>query len=388
MNTPIYLDYMSTTPMDKRVVNEVVKYMDVDGCFGNPSSSTHRFGIQASAAVEKARKNVAKLINAEPFEVFFTSGATESDNLAIRGAALFHQRRGKHLITSEIEHKAVLDVFRQLEREGFEVTYLKPDENGLVSASSLSEAIRDDTILVSLMYVNNEIGTIQDVEGYAAITSASGVLLHVDASQAAGKLPIDLKKIPIDLLSLTAHKIYGPKGVGALYIKQKPKVRIQPVIFGGGQEQGVRPGTLPTHQIVGFGEACKLALNEMGEEQDRLVKLRNKLWLQLKNIEGIRLNGDLENRIGNNLNVCFEGLNGESLIFALKDIAVSSGSACTSSTVEPSYVLRAMGVPDLLADTAIRISIGRFTTEEEVDYCAQYIQNTVKWLQEIGLPKG
>jgi cysteine desulfurase len=351
--------------------------------FGNAASRSHQFGWEADDAVKKARKQVADLINADPKEIVWTSGATESDNLAIKGVAHFYQKKGKHIITCKTEHKAVLDTCRQLEREGFEVTYLDPEENGLVDLKKLEAAIREDTILVSLMHVNNEIGVILDIEAVGEITRSKGVIFHVDAAQSAGKVPIDLEKMKVDLMSFSAHKIYGPKGMGALYVRRKPRVRLEAQMHGGGHERGMRSGTLATHQIVGMGEAFRIAKEEMAEENDRLRTLRNRLYDGLKDMEEIYLNGDEEARIAGNLNVSFNFVEGESLIMALKDIAVSSGSACTSASLEPSYVLRAIGRNDELAHSSIRFTIGRFTTEEDIDYAVKLIREKVEKLRDL-----
>jgi cysteine desulfurase len=383
MKLPIYMDYSATTPVDPRVADTMCQYLTPDGVFGNPASRSHQFGWAADEAVEKARKDVAALINADSKEIIWTSGATESDNLAIKGVAQFYQKKGKHIITYKTEHKAVLDTCRQLEREGFEISYLAPETDGLIDLKKLEAAMREDTILVSVMHVNNEIGVIQDVAAIGEMTRARKILFHVDAAQSAGKVPLDMEAMKIDLLSMSAHKIYGPKGIGALYVRRKPRVRLEAMIHGGGHERGMRSGTLPTHQIVGMGEAIRIAHEEMSEENDRILTLRNKLWDGLKDMEEVYLNGDLERRVAGNLNVSFAYVEGESLIMALKDIAVSSGSACTSASLEPSYVLRAIGREDELAHSSIRFTIGRFTTEEEIDYVIELVRRQVQRLREL-----
>ena len=383
MKLPIYLDYSATCPVDPRVAEKMMQCLTMDGLFGNPASRSHRFGWQAEEAVDLARNQVAELIGADPREIVFTSGATESNNLAIKGVAHFYASKGKHLITSKTEHKAVLDTCRQLEREGFEVTYLEPMPNGLFTLEMIENAMRDDTILVSLMHVNNEIGVIQDIKGLGELCRSRKILLHVDAAQSVGKVEIDVEAMKIDLLSLSAHKIYGPKGIGALYVRRKPRVRIEAQMHGGGHERGMRSGTLPTHQIVGMGEAFRIAKEEMVCEGERVMALRQRLWNGLKDIEAVYLNGDLEHRVCGNLNVSFAYVEGESLIMALKDLAVSSGSACTSASLEPSYVLRALGLNDELAHSSIRFSIGRFTTEEEIDYAVKLIRDSIGRLREM-----
>jgi cysteine desulfurase len=383
MQLPIYLDYAATTPVDPRVAEKMIEYLTPTGKFGNPASRSHSFGWEAEAAVEAARANVAALINADPKDIVWTSGATESDNLAIKGAAHFYQKKGKHLITCKTEHKAVLDTCRQLEREGFEVTYLDPEPNGLIDLNKLSSAIRKDTILVSLMHVNNEIGVIADIAAIGELTRSKGVLFHVDAAQSTGKVAIDVENMQVDLISMSAHKTYGPKGVGALYVRRKPRVRIEPQTHGGGHERGMRSGTLAPHQIVGMGEAFRLAALEMAEDNKKLLALRNRFWDGLKDLEEIYINGDLEHRIAGNLNISFAFVEGESLIMALKELAVSSGSACTSASLEPSYVLRAIGRPDELAHSSIRFSFGRFTTEEEIDYAIPLIRSKINKLREL-----
>ena len=383
LRLPIYFDYSATTPVDERVANEMMKYMTVEGHFGNPASRSHAFGWESEEAVDTARGHVAALVNADPREIVWTSGATESDNLAIKGVAHFYHKKGKHIITMKTEHKAVLDTCRQLEREGYEVTYMDPEPNGLVDLNKLKDAIREDTILVSIMHVNNEIGVIQDIEAIGELCRENKVLFHVDAAQSAGKVAIDLQKLKVDLMSFSAHKIYGPKGIGALYVRRKPRVRIEAQMHGGGHERGMRSGTLATHQIVGMGEAFRIAKEEMESENQRILKLRNKLWDGLKDMEEVYLNGDLEHRVAGNLNVSFNYVEGESLIMALKDIAVSSGSACTSASLEPSYVLRAIGRPDELAHSSIRFSIGRYTTEEQIDYTINLVKGAVEKLREL-----
>ncbi len=383
MKTPIYLDYAATTPVDERVAEKMSHYLTRDGVFGNPASRSHPFGWKAEEAVEEARAQVAALVGADPKEIVWTSGATESDNLAIKGVAHFHRRKGRHIVTCKTEHKAVLDTCRQLEREGFEVTYLDPEPSGLIDLDKLAAALRDDTVLVSIMHVNNEIGVIQDIEAIGELTRERGILFHVDAAQSAGKLPIDLSRLKVDLMSFSAHKIYGPKGMGALYVRRKPRVRIEAQMHGGGHERGMRSGTLPVHQIVGMGEAFRIARLEMEEENARILRLRNRLWEGLKEMEEVYLNGDLERRVAGNLNVSFNFVEGESMIMALKEIAVSSGSACTSASLEPSYVLRAIGRNDELAHSSIRFSIGRYTTEQEIDYTIELVKAKVGKLREM-----
>ena len=377
VQVPIYLDYSATTPVDERVAQAMMDCLTKEGNFGNPASRSHVFGWDADKAVEEARKNVAALINANPKEIVWTSGATESNNLAIKGAAHFYQKNGKHIITCKTEHKAVLDTCRQLEREGFEVTYLEPRDNGLVDLDVLKATIRDDTILISIMHVNNEIGVIQDIKAIGEITRERKIIFHVDAAQSPGKVPVDVEDMQVDLMSLSAHKVYGPKGIGALYVRRKPRVRIEAQMHGGGHERGMRSGTLATHQIVGMGEAFRIAKEEMASDNERILMLRNRLLNGLKDMEEIYINGDLEQRIPGNLNVSFNYVEGESLIMALKDIAVSSGSACTSASLEPSYVLRALGRDDELAHSSLRFTIGRFTTVEEVDYAVELIRAAV-----------
>ncbi|MCW8906536.1 MAG: IscS subfamily cysteine desulfurase [Sedimenticola sp.] len=383
MKLPIYMDYSATTPVDPRVAEKMCQYLTPDGMFGNPASRSHKFGWDADDAVEQARRDVAELLNANPKEIVWTSGATESDNLALKGAAHFYQKKGKHIITCKTEHKAVLDTCRQLEREGFQVTYLDPEPSGLVDLGKLEAAMRDDTILVSIMHVNNEIGVVQDIEAIGEMTRARKILFHVDAAQSAGKIPLDMERQKVDLLSLSAHKVYGPKGIGALYVRRKPRVRLEAQMHGGGHERGMRSGTLATHQIVGMGEAFRIARQDMAKDNERILQLRDRLWNGMREMEEVYLNGDLDQRVPGNLNVSFAYVEGESLIMALKDIAVSSGSACTSASLEPSYVLRALGREDELAHSSIRFTIGRFTTEEEIDYVINLISGQVNRLREL-----
>jgi len=383
ISIPIYMDYSATTPVDERVAEKMMSYLTRQGKFGNPASRSHSFGWAADEAVVQARQDVAQLVNADPREIVWTSGATESDNLAIKGAAHFYKKGGKHIVTLKTEHKAVLDSCRQLEREGYEVTYLEPESNGLLDLKKLEAALRDDTILVSVMHVNNEIGVIQDIEAIGELCRARKIVFHVDAAQSAGKIPIDLGTLKVDLMSFSAHKIYGPKGIGALYVRRKPRVRLEAQMHGGGHERGLRSGTLATHQIAGMGEAFRIAREEMAEEGKRIQALRDRLWNGLNEMEEVYLNGDMEHRIPGNLNVSFNYVEGESLIMALKDMAVSSGSACTSSSLEPSYVLRAIGRNDELAHSSIRFTIGRFTTEEEVDYIIDRVREKVDKLREL-----
>jgi cysteine desulfurase len=383
MKLPIYLDYSATTPVDPRVAQKMADCLLVDGNFGNPASRSHVFGWRAEEAVENGRRQVAELINADPREIVWTSGATESDNLALKGVAHFYQTKGKHIITSKIEHKAVLDTARQLEREGFEVTYLEPGEDGIVTPAQVEAALRDDTILVSLMHVNNEVGSINDIAAIGELTRSRGVLFHVDAAQSAGKVEIDLQKLKVDLMSFSAHKVYGPKGIGALYVSRKPRVRLEAIIHGGGHERGMRSGTLPTHQIVGMGEAFAIAKQEMASENVRIKALSDRFFKQVSDLEELYVNGSQTARVPHNLTLSFNYVEGESLLMSLKDIAVSSGSACTSASLEPSYVLRALGRNDELAHSSIRFSFGRFTTEEEVDYAAQEVCKAVNKLREL-----
>ncbi|RMH37949.1 MAG: IscS subfamily cysteine desulfurase [Gammaproteobacteria bacterium] len=383
MKKPIYLDYAATTPVDPRVAEKMMQYLTPDGHFGNPASRSHRFGWEAEEAVDVARQQVAELIGADPREIVWTSGATESDNLAIKGAAHFYRSRGKHIVTTKIEHKAVLDTCRHLEREGYEVTYVAPSANGVVSLEAIQNAVRDDTILVSVMHVNNEIGTIQPIEEIGAFCRERKIVFHVDGAQSLGKIPVDMAKMPIDLFSMSGHKIYGPKGIGALYVRRKPRVRIEAQMHGGGHERGMRSGTLPTHQIVGMGEACRIAKEEMAAEAERIRGLKMRLWNGIKDIEQVHVNGDLSRSVPGILNVSFNFVEGESLMMALKDLAVSSGSACTSVSLEPSYVLRALGLSDELAHSSIRFSMGRFTTAEEIDFAVEQVRQAIGRLREM-----
>jgi cysteine desulfurase len=381
VHTPIYLDYSATTPVDPRVAEAMIPFITEH--FGNPASRSHSFGWTAEKAVENAREEVARLVNADPREIVWTSGATESNNLAIKGAAHFYSGKGKHIITVQTEHKAVIDAVRELERVGFEATYLQPEPDGLIDIEKFKAAIRPDTVLASVMMVNNEIGVIQDIEAIGNLCRANNVIFHVDAAQATGKVTIDLEKLPVDLMSFSAHKTYGPKGIGALYVRRKPRIRLEAQIHGGGQERGFRSGTLATHQIVGMGEAFRIAREEMELENARIRRLRDRLLKGLQDIEEVYVNGDLKQRVPHNLNISFNYVEGESLIMAVKDIAVSSGSACTSASLEPSYVLRALGRSDELAHSSIRFSIGRFTTEEEVDYTIELMKSKIGKLREL-----
>ncbi|MGA0855379.1 MAG: IscS subfamily cysteine desulfurase [Burkholderiaceae bacterium] len=381
MNTPIYLDYSATTPVDPRVVDAMLPFLRQD--FGNPASRSHAYGWKAEEAVENARRQVAELVGCDPKELVWTSGATESINLAIKGAAHFYKDKGRHLITVKTEHKATLDTCRELEREGFEATYLDVQENGLINLDDLRAAIRPDTILISVMLVNNEIGVIQDIATIGEICREKGIVFHVDSAQATGKVQIDLSTLKVDLMSFSAHKTYGPKGIGALFVRRKPRVRLEPLIHGGGHERGMRSGTLPTHQIVGMGEAFRIAKEEMQTENERIRMLRDRLWNGLSQIEATYLNGDMTQRVPHNLNVSFNYVEGESLLMAIKDIAVSSGSACTSASLEPSYVLRALGRSDELAHSSIRFSVGRFTTEQDVDFAVALLKDKVAKLREM-----
>lgn len=383
MHLPIYLDYSSTTPCDPRVAAKMAECLTLEANFGNPASRSHMFGWKAEEAVEAARRQVADLINSDPREIVWTSGATESDNLAIKGAAHFYQDKGKHIITSKIEHKAVLDSCGQLEREGYEVTYLDPSDKGLITPEAVAAAIRPDTILVSLMHVNNEIGVINDIAAIGEVTREKGVLLHVDGAQSTGKAEIDMAAMKVDLMSLTSHKTYGPKGIGALFVRKNPQVRIEPQMHGGGHERGMRSGTLATHQIVGMGEAYRLAKEEMAQENARVMALRKRLLDGLQEMAAVQVNGDLDARVAGNLNISFSYVDGESLMMALRDLALSSGSACTSASLEPSYVLRALGLDDELAHSSLRLSIGRFTTEEEIDYSIVKICEAVAKLRDL-----
>lgn len=383
MKLPIYLDYSATTPIDPRVAAKMADCLTIEGNFGNPASRSHSFGWTAEAAVDLARQQVADLVNADPREIVWTSGATESDNLAIKGAAHFYRKKGNHIITLKTEHKAVLDTCRQLEREGFDVTYLDPMENGLLDLDALRATITEQTILISIMHVNNEIGVIQDIEAIGELAREKRIIFHVDAAQSTGKVEIDLQKLNVDLMSFSAHKTYGPKGVGALYVRRKPRVRLEAQMHGGGHERGMRSGTLATHQIVGMGEAFRIAREEMATENERIRMLRDRLYNGLNSMEEVYVNGDLEQRIAGNLNISFNFVEGESLIMALRDLAVSSGSACTSASLEPSYVLRALGRNDELAHSSIRFTIGRFTTVEEVDYTIGLVRAAVEKLRDL-----
>ncbi len=378
---PVYMDYSATTPVDPRVAEKMIPYLCEK--FGNPASNSHMYGWEAEKAVEEARGHVAALINADPREIVWTSGATEANNLALKGAAQFYKTKGKHIITVKTEHKSVLDTFRELEREGFEATYLDPQENGLITLESLEKAIRPDTILVSVMMVNNEIGVIQPIDEIAELCRSKGIIFHCDAAQAVGKMEIDLQKTKVDLMTMTAHKICGPKGIGALFVRRRPRVRLEAQMHGGGHERGMRSGTLPTHQIVGMGEAYRIAKEEMTEEVARMKVLIKRLADGLSDIEAVVFNGDMEHRIPYNLNVSFNYVEGESMMMAMRGLAVSSGSACTSASLEPSYVLRALGRSDELAHSSIRFSIGRFTTEEEIDYAIDLVKTQVAKLREL-----
>ncbi len=381
LQLPIYMDYSATTPVDPRVADVMIPYLTEK--FGNPASRSHSFGWVADEAVERAREQVAALVNADPKEIVWTSGATESNNLALKGAAHFYADKGKHIVTVQTEHKAVLDTVRELEREGFTATYLDPEPNGLIDLDMLKSALRPDTTIVSVMYVNNEIGVIQDIAAIGEICRERGILFHVDAAQATGKVVIDLQKLKVDLMSFSAHKTYGPKGIGALYVRRKPRVRLEAQMHGGGHERGFRSGTLPTHQVVGMGEAFRIAKEEMAAENERIRMLRDRLWKGLSGMEEVYLNGDMEQRVPHNLNVSFNFVEGESLIMAIKDIAVSSGSACTSASLEPSYVLRALGRNDELAHSSIRFTVGRFTTVEEVDFAVKLLHEKIAKLRDL-----
>ncbi|MDD4911008.1 MAG: IscS subfamily cysteine desulfurase [Sideroxydans sp.] len=381
LHLPIYMDYSATTPVDPRVAAVMIPYLTEQ--FGNPASRSHSFGWTADEAVERARAQVAALVNADPKEIVWTSGATESNNLALKGAANFYAEKGKHIVTVKTEHKAILDTVRELERQGFSATYLDPEPNGLVDLEKLKAALRPDTVIVSVMLVNNEIGVIQDIAAIGEMCRERGILFHVDAAQATGKVAIDLQKLKVDLMSFSAHKTYGPKGIGALYVRRKPRVRLEAQMHGGGHERGFRSGTLATHQIVGMGEAFRLAKEEMATENERIRMLRDRLWSGLSDMEEVYLNGDLDSRVPHNLNVSFNFVEGESLIMAVKDIAVSSGSACTSASLEPSYVLRALGRNDELAHSSIRFTVGRFTTVEEVDFTIKLLHDRITKLREL-----
>jgi len=383
MKQPIYFDYAATTPVDPRVAQKMSECLLAEGKFGNPASRSHKFGWEADEAVELARRQVADMVNADPREIVWTSGATESNNLALKGVAHFYNKKGNHIVTSKIEHKAVLDSCRHLEREGYEVTYLDPGEDGLITPESVAKAIREDTLLVSIMHVNNEIGVINDIAAIGEITRANKVLFHVDAAQSAGKVEIELETMKVDLMSFSAHKIYGPKGVGALYVRRKPRVRLEAQTHGGGHERGMRSGTLATHQIVGMGEAFRIAKQEMAEESERIFSYRQRLWDGLKDMEEVYANGDLDSHVPGIINVSFNFVEGESLIMSLPQLAVSSGSACTSASLEPSYVLRALGMNDELAHSSLRFSIGRFTSEEDVDEAISQVRNAVEKLREL-----
>lgn len=383
MKAPIYFDYAATTPVDPRVAQKMSECLLAEGKFGNPASRSHKFGWEAEEAVEVARRQVADLVNCDPREVVWTSGATESDNLAIKGVAHFYKKKGRHIITSRIEHKAVLDTCRQLEREGFEVTYLDPSSDGLISPQSVEQAIREDTIIVSIMHVNNEIGVINDIAAIGEVTRAQKIFFHVDAAQSAGKIDIDLGELKVDLMSFSGHKVYGPKGVGVLYVRRKPRVRLEAQIHGGGHERGMRSGTLATHQLVGMGEAFRVANLEMREEASRILALRERLWDGLKGMEEVYTSGTLEHHVPGIINISFNFVEGESLIMSLPNVAVSSGSACTSASLEPSYVLRALGLNDELAHSSLRFSIGRFTTQEDVDTAVRQVWEAVEKLREL-----
>ena len=383
LKLPIYLDYSATTPIDARVAKKMAEYLTIEGEFGNPASRSHEFGWKAEEAVDLARQQVADLINADPREIIWTSGATESDNLAIKGAAHFYRKKGNHIITIKTEHKAVLDTCRQLEREGFEVTYLDPEENGLVDLDKLKAAVTSETVLISVMHVNNEIGVIQDIAAIGEFARENKIIFHVDAAQSAGKVGIDMEALKVDLMSFSAHKVYGPKGIGALYVRRKPRIRLEAQMHGGGHERGLRSGTLATHQIVGMGEAFRVVKEEMATENERIRMLRDRLYDGLKDMEEVYVNGDFEQRIAGNLNISFNFVEGESLIMALRDLAVSSGSACTSASLEPSYVLRALGRNDELAHSSIRFTIGRFSTLEEIEYTVNVVRSAVEKLRAL-----
>ncbi len=383
MKLPIYLDYAATTPVDPRVAAKLMEHLTEEGVFGNPASRSHAFGWRAEEAVENARRQVADLVHCDPKEIVWTSGATESDNLAIKGVAHFYQEKGRHIVTCKTEHKAVLDACRHLENSGWEVTYLTPEPSGLIDLNKLEGALRKDTVLVSIMHVNNEIGVIQDIQTIGEMTRERGILFHVDAAQSPGKVPIDLGQLKVDLMSLSAHKTYGPKGIGALFVRRKPRVRIEAQMHGGGHERGMRSGTLPTHQIVGMGEAYRIAGEEMVPEVERIRGLRDRLLAGIQDLEQVYINGSLEQRVPHNLNVSFSFVEGESLMMSLKDLAISSGSACTSASLEPSYVLRALGRSDELAHSSLRISIGRFTTTEDIDHVVVKLREAVLRLRDL-----
>ena len=381
MHKPIYLDYLATTPVDQRLVEKMVQCLSIDGIFGNAASRSHIYGWKAEEAVEQARLQVADLIGADPREIVWTSGATESDNLAIKGVAQYHRERGRHIVTSRIEHKAVLDSCRYLEGEGFEVTYLEPGADGLIAAQAVDAALRPDTILVSIMHANNELGTVNDIAAIGRVTRAAGVLFHCDAAQSAGKLPLALGELDVDLMSLSAHKMYGPKGVGVLYVRRQPRVRLQAQMHGGDHERGMRSGTLATHQVVGMGEAARLAGASLKEEMERLTALRERFWEGVSDLGGIRVNGHRQQRLPGAINLAVEGVDGETLLMSLKDLALSTGSACTSASLEPSYVLRAIGLPDELAHSSLRFSFGRFTSAEDVDLAVTQVRHAVRSLR-------
>lgn len=383
MKLPVYLDYSASTPVDPRVAKEMMGCLTMDGNFGNPASRSHVYGWRAEEAVENARRQVADLINADPREIIWTSGATESDNLAIKGVAHFNAKKGKHIITSKIEHKAVLDTCRQLEREGFDVTYLEPDDQGVITPAQVEAAITDGTTIVSLMHVNNEIGVITDIAAIGEVCRQRKVFFHVDAAQSAGKIAIDMETMKVDLMSFSAHKIYGPKGMGALFVRRKPRVRLEAQMHGGGHERGFRSGTLPTHQIVGMGEAFRLAKDEMQQDHEHCLALRQRLWDGVKDMEQVHINGHVDQRVSTNINISFAFVEGESLLMALRDLAVSSGSACTSASLEPSYVLRALGVNDEMAHSSIRFSVGRFTSAEDIDFVIGKVRTAVGKLREL-----
>lgn len=383
MKKPIYLDYAATTPVDPQVAEKMMQHLTMDGVFANPASRSHRYGWQAEAAVEEARNQVANLIHADPREIVWTSGATESNNLAIKGIASAYASKGKHIISSKIEHKAVLDPCLYLQEQGYEVTFLQPNNDGLITVEQVQQALRDDTILVSLMQVNNEIGVINPIEEIAELTRSKGIFLHVDVAQSAGKLSIDVSKTPIDLLSISAHKMYGPKGIGALYVRRSPKVHIDALIHGGGHERGMRSGTLATHQIVGLGEAAQIAQENLEQENQQILAMRQSFWQGIQHLKGVRVNGDIKQRVAGNLNICFAGVDGETLMMGLKDLAVSSGSACTSADIEPSYVLKALGLSDADAHSSLRFSFGRFTTEADVDFAIAHVCTVVERLQVL-----
>jgi len=383
MKLPIYLDYSATCPVDERVAKKMMQYLTMDGTFGNPASRSHTYGWQAAEAVDDARTYVAQMINAQANEIVFTSGATESDNLAITGVARRHKEKGKHIITSATEHKAVLDTCKSLENEGFDVTYLIPEKSGLIKLENIEAAVRDDTILVSIMHVNNEIGTVQNIDAIGALCHSKGILFHVDCAQSIGKVPLDVRHTPVDLVSISAHKVYGPKGIGALFVSRHPRVDLDPIIHGGGHERGMRSGTLATHQIVGFGEAMRIAKQELSQDIEHMRTMRDRLLKGLSDIEAICINGDLTERVCGNLNISFGYVEGEALLMSLRDLAVSTGSACTSASSESSYVLRAIGVPDELAHSSIRFSVGRYTTAEEIDHAVQAVHAGVARLREM-----